>query len=164
MGYGLAEILVPAIITVCIWLYESYQRKRSTLYYPLFFACDGIIRVINDEYITSDERRNLFEESVKTLNKLIYEYGTIKYLGKKDLENFYTLFQKIEGKRSLFDKDNWEHYKKVCANDTKFKEYLNDELTKDAFIEIQKKAINLRELCKIKEKSLGNLDDSILQG
>ena len=163
LGYELADIIVTAIGSIGLWLLDSRRRKKATLYYPLFFACDGIMRSIQeDELITPDQRRNLFEESVKTLDKLIYEYGTIIYL-KSNLKDFYVMKQNIEENRYLFDKDNWEFYKRIYKDEVEFKDFINTTLaTEETFGKILQKANNLRDLCKNNQSSLKNLEDSII--
>ena len=73
--------IVGGVFAIYIWFIDRKNMKKATLYYPLFFACKGIIDVINNfEILGEDRSRSLFASCAKTLDDIIYENGSIRNL------------------------------------------------------------------------------------
>jgi uncharacterized protein YqgQ len=119
--------------------------KKATLYYPLFFACQGIIDVINNFEILGEARsRSLFASCAKALDDIIYEHGSIIYLkNAEETGRLLAIKREMDIKLELVEKHNWIALKDIFKN--------------DEFKKIEKDARTLIDICGNEEKILGKL-------
>ena len=137
--------MAAGVFGMYIWLIDRKNMKKATLYFPLFFACQGIIDVINNFGILGEARsRILFASCAKTLDDIIYEHGSIIYLkNAEDTGLLLSIKREMDIKLDLVEKHNWIALKDMFKN--------------DEFKNIEKDARNLIEMCGNKEKILGKL-------
>jgi uncharacterized protein YqgQ len=137
--------IVGGVFAIYIWFIDRKNMKKATLYYPLFFACQGIIDVINNFEILGEARsRSLFASCAKTLDDIIYEHGSIIYLkNAEDTGRLLSLKREMDIQLELIQKHNWITLKVIFKND-EFKKIENDART-------------LIEMCGNEEKIPGKL-------
>lgn len=136
-----------ALFGIYIWFYDRENKKKATLYFPLFLACSGIIEVIKNHDTLGEERtRDIFNSCARTLDDIIYSHGSIIYLKKDDdLSMFLSLKKDIDKNLKLFEQHNWPTLKSMF-NGEEFKE-----------IEISANTLILR--CGEEVKSLKKLSE-----
>jgi len=140
--------LAGGILGIYVWFYERENLKKSTLFYPLYLACQGILDILenqNYEKLGEERSRNLFASCAKTLDEITYNHGSIIYLKNDDLRIFLDLKKAVDEKLEVFPKHNWLTLKDMFKNN-EFKE-----------IESGAKALLLR--CSEEEKSLGKVSE-----
>lgn len=94
---------------IYIWLYERKNTRKSTLYFPLFLACQGIVDVINKyEDLGEVTTRNILASCAKTLDDIVYMHGSIIYFKRvDDLSRFLSLKRAIDEHREFIEKQHW---------------------------------------------------------
>ena len=130
---------------IYIWFYDRKNARKATLYFPLFFACRGIIEIIKDhEKLGDDRSRNRFASCASTLDEIVYKHGSIIYLKKvDDLSRFLFLKEAIDVNRKFVEKRGWDVLK------SKFKS--------DEFKEVESYANTLLSRCKEEVKEIKEL-------
>lgn len=137
--------IAGGVFGIYIWFYDRKNMKKATLYYPLFFACQGIVDVINNfEILGETHSRSLFASCAKTLDDIIYEHGSIIYLkNAEDMDRLLSIKREMDIKLELVEKHNWIALKDIFKN--------------DEFKKIEKDARILIDICGNEEKILGKL-------
>jgi len=101
--------IAGVVLNICIWLYTRNNARKATLYFPLFFACRGIIEIIKDhEKLGEDRSRILFASCARTLDEIVYKHGSIIYLKRvDDLSTFLSLKEAIDENLEFVEQRNW---------------------------------------------------------
>jgi len=122
---------------------DEKERKRKTLYYPLFLACKGIIEVTtNYESLGEVRSKELFISNAKMLDEIASNHAMI-YLEGKNLHEFLQMKNIIDQNLRFFETRNWA--------------FLEDLFKNKNFKEIKQYANNLYYLCQEEVKELQNL-------
>lgn len=138
--------IVGAIFTLIIRYFDTENKKKATLYYPLYMACNGIIKVIkNHDSLGSDQGVYLFLSSAKTLNEIVFNSGSVIYLKGDSLKQLLSMKSDIDEHIQLFETRSWE--------------FLEDRLEDSAFQNIAIYAESLKELCQNNVKDLSVLSE-----
>jgi hypothetical protein len=138
--------LAGGILGIYVWFYERENLKKSTLFYPLYLACRGILDILekqNYENLSEERSRNLFASCAKTLDEIAYNHGSIIYLKNDDLRKFLDLKKAVDEKLEAFPKHNWIG--------------LKDKFKSGEFKDIENNARTLLSRCREMEKSLRKL-------
>ena len=140
---GIAGVLFG----IYIWVYDRENAKKATLYFPLFFACRGIIELINNhETLGEDRSRNLFASIAKTLDEIVYTRGSLIYLKNvDDLSGFLSLKQAIDENLEFIEERNWAA--------------LKDRFKSEELKEVESYANTLLERCKEEVKEIKELPE-----
>lgn len=125
-----------------IWLIDRRNMRKATLFFPLFFACQGIIDVINNYEKLGEERsRHLLIFSAKTLDEIAYVHGSIIHFRRiDDISTFFSMKKAIDEKLESFEQHNWIILKNMFKS--------------DEFIKIESGAKILLLRCSEEEKGL----------
>lgn len=101
--------IAVGLFGIYIWFYERKNTRKSTLYFPLFLACQGIVDVINKyEDLGEVKSRNIFASCAKTLDEIVYTHGSLIYLKRvNDLFIFLLLKRAIDEHREFIEKQHW---------------------------------------------------------
>ena len=101
--------IAGAIFGMYIWFYDRKNMKKTTLYFPLFMACDRIIDVIeNHEKLGSEHSRNIFALIAKTLDEIIYTHGSAIHLkSTDDLRTFLKMKKAIDENLESIEQEHW---------------------------------------------------------
>lgn len=134
-----------AIFGVYIWLYDIENKKKASLYFPLFLSCSGLIEIIKNYETMGEERtRELYKSCASTFDEIVYSHGSIIYFKKdEDLRMFFSLKKYIDSNLILFEQNNWITLKGMFKN--------------NEFREIEKNANALMIRCGEEVKSLKKL-------
>jgi uncharacterized membrane protein YeaQ/YmgE (transglycosylase-associated protein family) len=137
--------IVGALFGIYIWFYDRKNTRKATLYFPLFLACRGIIKIIKDHETLDDDRsKNLFASCARTLDEIVYKHGSIIHLKRvDDLSIFLSLKNAIDENIDFVEKESWANLKK------KFKSY--------EFEEVGSYANTLLSRCKKEVKEIKDL-------
>jgi predicted membrane channel-forming protein YqfA (hemolysin III family) len=136
--------IAGVVLNICIWLYTRNNARKATLYFPLFFACRGIIEIIKDhEKLGEDRSRILFASCARTLDEIVYKHGSIIYLKKvDDLRTFLSLKEAIDVNLDINER-NWVA--------------LKNRVRSNEFEEVVSYANTLLSRCKEKVKAIKEL-------
>ena len=136
-----------ALFGIYIWFYDRENKKKATLYFPLFLACSGIIEAIkNHENLGEERTRDIFASCARTLDEIVYSHGSIIYLKKDDdLSRFLSLKKDIDMNLKRFEQHNWIALKGMFKG--------------EEFKEIEKSANALMIRCSEEVKSLKKLSE-----
>lgn len=142
IGSGILSI----IFTLIIRYFDNKNKKKATLYYPLYLACNGIVEVItNHSKLHEYQGKMLLMASAKTLDEIIFNYGSIVYLDSTSLKELLQMKSSIDEKLKSVSEYNWD--------------LLESKFEDDDFQNIAKKAKSLISLCKKKVKKLKKLSE-----
>ena len=130
-----------SISTLILRDLDAKNKKKATLYYPLFLACSAIIEVVDKhEKSGMDNSIKQLISSSKTLDQIIYNHGSLIYLKGADL-------QKLLQMKADLDR-NIQYFEKITPK------YLKDLLKGPEFIEIKNNANHLLSISKSNVKTL----------
>lgn len=137
--------IAGAIFGIYIWFYDRRNMKKTTLYFPLFMACDRLIDVIeNHEKLGAEHSRNLFALIAKTLDEIIYTHGSAIHLKTTDdLRTFLKMKKAIDENLEYIEQEHWSS--------------LQDRFKSDDFKKIRSCAGKLLNRCKDEVKGFKKL-------
>lgn len=139
--------IAGGIFGIYIWFYDRKNMRKATLYFPLFFACQGIIDVINNpDTLGATRSRSLYALIAKTLDDIIYEHGSIIHLKNgEDMNTFFSMKKTIDENLEFIEKKHWTALK------DKFKSKEFTELEIYAKVLLSKCKEEVKEFKKIPE-------------
>ena len=142
---GIIINIVVALFIIFSWFYTRKNARIATLYFPLFLACRGIIKIITDhEKLGEDRSRHLFASCASTLDEIVYKHGSIIHLNRvDDLSTFLSLKEAIDENVEFIKVRNWEA--------------LKDRFRSNEFEKVVSYANTLRSRCKEKVKAIKEL-------
>ena len=134
-------------LNICVWFYNRANARKATLYFPLFLACRGIIEIIKDhEKLGDDRSRNLFASCARTLDEIVYRYGSIIHLKRvDDLSTFLSLKKAIDENIEFIEQRNWAA--------------LKDRFKSNELKEVETYANTLLSRCKEEVKDINKLPE-----
>ena len=111
---------------IYIWFCDRKNARKATLYFPLFIACRGIIKIIKDHEKMDDDRgKKLFASCARTLDEIVYKHGSIIHLkGVEDLSTFLSLKDAIDENIDFVENESWTDLKKKFKSN-EFKEVID---------------------------------------
>lgn len=106
---GLFIGIVGFLYGAYIRFYDRKNMKKTTLYYPLFLACRGLLEVINNYEKLGDTRsRDLLMSSSNILDEIVFKHGSIIHLESKiDLNGFLFMKKKIDEEFGFLETKSW---------------------------------------------------------
>lgn len=133
--------IIGSISSLTFRYFDISNKKKATLYYPLFLTCTAIIEAVNEyEKIGYDNSRKQLISSSKILDQIIYNHGSLIYLEGIDL-------QKLLQMKADLDR-NIQSFADITPKG------LKDLLKSTEFIEIENNAIYLLSVSKQNVKTL----------
>lgn len=133
--------LIGSISSLIFRYFDINNKKKATLYYPLFLSCIAIIEAVNEsEKIGIDNSKKQLISSSKILDQIVYNHGSLIYLEGIDL-------QRLLKMKSDLDK-NIQSFADITPR------ALKDLLKSAEFIEIKNNAIYLQSISKNNVKTL----------
>jgi hypothetical protein len=112
-----------SISTLVLRHFDTENKKKATLYYPLFLACTAIIEVVNEhDKLGMDNTKKQLISSSKTLDQIIYNHGSLIYLKGTDLAELLRMKAAIDRNIQTFEeKISWNDLKNLIKNDDFYK-------------------------------------------
>lgn len=105
---------------------DTNNKKKATLYYPLFLACTAIIEVVTDhEKFGIDYSIKQLVSSSKTLDQIIYNHGSLIYLKGVDLQKLLQMKAAIDRNIPSFENSSRNSLKYMLKSQ-EFDEIKND--------------------------------------
>jgi hypothetical protein len=78
-----------SISTLILRYSDAENKKKATLYYPLFLACTAIIEVVTEnEKLGMDNSKKQLISSSKTLDQIIYNHVVLYTLKESICKNY----------------------------------------------------------------------------
>lgn len=120
---------------------DAENKKKATLYYPLFLACTAIIEVINEnETIGMVNSKKQLVSSSKILDQIFYNHGSLIYLEGNNLDKLLKMKGLLDRNIQSFEDLSWKT--------------LKDLLISKDFVEIKSNAADLLDLSQRNVKTL----------
>jgi hypothetical protein len=115
-----------SISTLVLRYFDTENKKKATLYYPLFLACTAIIEVVTEhEKLGMDYSIKQLISSSKTLDQIIYNHGSLIYLEGNDLQKLLQMKASIDRNIQFFEGISWKALKDLLKGQ-EFDEIKND--------------------------------------
>jgi hypothetical protein len=115
-----------SISTIILRHFDANNKKKATLYYPLFLACTSIIEVVTEhEKLGMDYSEKQLISSSKTLDQIIYNHGSLIYLEGNDLQKLLQMKASIDRNIQFFEDISWKALKDLLKG-PEFDEIKND--------------------------------------
>ena len=116
-----------SISTVIFRHFDVKNKKKATLYYPLFLACTALIEVVNEhEKLGMDFSEKQLISSSKTLDQIIYNHGSLIYLEGNDLQKLLQMKAAINRNMQYIEGEvSWKSLKDMLKSQ-EFDEIKND--------------------------------------
>ncbi|MDY9927983.1 hypothetical protein [Methanosarcina sp.] len=119
---------VFGFISSSIYRYlDTNNKKKATLYYPLFLACTAIIEVVTEyEKLGMDYSIKQLISSSKTLDQIIYNHGSLIYLEGNDLQKLLQMKAAINRNMQYIEGEFTPNDLKNLLNSQELDEIKND--------------------------------------
>lgn len=116
-----------SISTLVLRHFDTENKKKATLYYPLFLACTAIIEVVTEhEKLGIDYSIKQLISSSKTLDQIIYNHGSLIYLEGNDLQKLLQMKAAINRNMQYIEGDFTPNDFKNLLNSQELYEIKND--------------------------------------
>jgi hypothetical protein len=130
-----------SLSTVILRNFDINNKKKATLYYPLFLACTSVIEVVTDhETLGMDNTKKQLISSSKILDQIIYNHGSLIYLEGDDLQKLLQMKAALDRNIQSFADISWKS--------------LRDLLKSQEFSDIKNEATCLLSISKNNVKAL----------
>ncbi|WP_440956411.1 hypothetical protein ACSAZK_05665 [Methanosarcina sp. Mfa9] len=115
-----------SVSTLIFRHFDGINKKKATLYYPLFLACSAIIEVVTEYKILGPVNceKQLISSS-KTLDQIIYNHGSLIYLEGNDLRKLLQMKTSVDRNIQFFEDISWKSFEDMLKN-KEFAEIKND--------------------------------------